>query len=135
MGTGIGLALTKGIIELHHGSIEVYSEPGEGATFSVHLQTGKEHFTPEQISESEEDSPIEGNLLPDFAQNLLSEQETLNSDSYAEKKRDIKLSLWKITNLSGKCSPAYSPHSTKCSPLATEKKDGRKCNRSILILY
>ena len=91
MGTGIGLALTKGIIELHHGSIEVYSEPGEGATFSVHLQTGKEHFTPEQISESEEDSPIEGNLLPDFAQNLLSEQETLNSDSYAEKKRDIKI--------------------------------------------
>lgn len=91
MGTGIGLALTKGIIELHHGSIEVYSEPGEGATFSVHLQTGKEHFTPEQICESEEDSPIEGNLLPDFAQNLLSEQETLNSDSYAEKKRDIKI--------------------------------------------
>ena len=91
MGTGIGLALTKGIIELHHGSIEVYSEPGEGATFSVHLQTGKEHFTPEQICESEEDSPIEGNLLPDFAQNLLGEQETLNSDSYAEKKRDIKI--------------------------------------------
>lgn len=91
MGTGIGLALTKGIIELHHGSIEVYSEPGEGATFSVHLKTGKEHFKPEQISESEEDSPIEGNLLPDFTQNLLSEQETLSSDSYAGKKQDIKI--------------------------------------------
>ena len=91
MGTGIGLALTKGIIELHHGSIEVYSEPGEGATFSVHLKTGKEHFTPEQICESGEDSPIEGNLLPDFAQNLLSEQAALNSDSYAEKKQDIKI--------------------------------------------
>lgn len=91
MGTGIGLALTKGIIELHHGSIEVYSEPGEGATFSVHLKTGKEHFKPEQISEPEEDSPIEGNLLPDFTQNLLSEQETLSSDSYAGKKQDIKI--------------------------------------------
>ena len=91
MGTGIGLALTKGIIELHHGSIEVYSEPGEGATFSVHLKTGKEHFTPEQICESNEDFPIEGNLHQDFVQNLLNEQETLSPDSYAERKQDLKI--------------------------------------------
>lgn len=36
--TGIGLALTKGIIELHHGSIEVSSEQGEGSTFRIHLK-------------------------------------------------------------------------------------------------
>lgn len=135
MGTGIGLALTKGIIELHHGSIEVYSEPGEGATFSVHLKTGKEHFTPEQICESGEDSPIEGNLLPDFAQNLLSEQAALNSDSYAEKKQDIKIVIVEDNESLREMLAGYSPHSTRCSPLATEKKDGRKCNRSILILY
>ena len=40
VGTGIGLSLSKGIVELHHGRIEVSSEPGEGATFCIRLRTG-----------------------------------------------------------------------------------------------
>lgn len=48
-GSGIGLSLTKGIVELHHGSIEVFSKEGEGSTFCIHLKTGNEHFTAEQI--------------------------------------------------------------------------------------
>lgn len=91
VGTGIGLALTKGIIELHHGNIEVYSESGEGATFSVHLQTGKEHFTPEQICEATTDLPIENSILPEIAANLPQEQNILNSDSYADRKQKIKM--------------------------------------------
>lgn len=54
-GTGIGLALTKGIIELHHGSIKVTSEPGKGTTFIVSLQLGNSHFEPEQIGKQTED--------------------------------------------------------------------------------
>lgn len=49
-GTGIGLALTKGIVELHHGTIRVESELGKGSCFSITLRTGNEHFTKEQVS-------------------------------------------------------------------------------------
>ena len=91
VGTGIGLALTKGIIELHHGNIEVYSEPGEETTFSVHLQMGREHFTLEQICEDTADSPIEISILPEIAANLPQEQNILNSDSYADRKQEIKM--------------------------------------------
>jgi PAS domain S-box-containing protein len=36
-GTGIGLHIVKECVELHRGSIEVQSEPGQGATFDVRL--------------------------------------------------------------------------------------------------
>jgi signal transduction histidine kinase len=47
-GSGIGLALTKGIIDLHGGEIKVSSRQGKGATFTICLQTGNRHFAPEQ---------------------------------------------------------------------------------------
>ena len=36
-GTGLGLSLTKNFIELHHGTIEVQSEPGRGSSFTLFL--------------------------------------------------------------------------------------------------
>ena len=53
-GTGIGLALTKGIIDLHHGTISVESELGKGSSFIISLKLGKDHFTQDQISLKEE---------------------------------------------------------------------------------
>lgn len=53
VGTGIGLALTKGIVELHHGTIGVSSELGKGSTFTVRLKLGHAHFADEQLIETE----------------------------------------------------------------------------------
>lgn len=48
-GSGIGLALTKGIVDAHHGTISVQSAPDRGSTFYIHLQTGNKHFTKEEL--------------------------------------------------------------------------------------
>ena len=49
-GSGIGLALSKNIVEAHHGTIEVQSEFGNGSTFYVYLKKGKQHFSKKEIS-------------------------------------------------------------------------------------
>ena len=40
-GTGMGLAVSFGIIRRHEGSIEVDSEPGRGTTFKISLPKGQ----------------------------------------------------------------------------------------------
>lgn len=49
-GTGIGLALSKEIIQLHHGTISAKNNYDKGLTITVTLKTGKEHFKKEEIS-------------------------------------------------------------------------------------
>lgn len=53
-GTGIGLALTKSIIEAHHAQIEVSSSPNVGTSFCIALKKSKQHFKPEQIIDAQE---------------------------------------------------------------------------------
>ncbi len=49
-GTGIGLALTRELIELHKGNISVQSQPGEGSLFTVKLPVYQAAFPQEWLS-------------------------------------------------------------------------------------
>ena len=49
-GTGIGLALTKELIELHKGSISVASKEGEGSEFIILLPTGSQKTGTEEYT-------------------------------------------------------------------------------------
>ena len=50
-GSGIGLAIAKELVELHHGSIDVHSSVGKGTEFIARLPMGKEHLKPGEIVE------------------------------------------------------------------------------------
>ena len=51
-GIGVGLDLTKEIVELHHGEIRVSSVEQKGTTFTVHLPVDKRLFDPDEFGES-----------------------------------------------------------------------------------
>lgn len=48
-GTGIGLALSKGIIEEHHASLEILNNASMDTVFKVKILKGKAHFKEDQL--------------------------------------------------------------------------------------
>ncbi|THU40177.1 response regulator [Niastella caeni] len=56
-GFGIGLFLVKHFTELHYGTISYESEEGQGTTFTLSLQKGKDHFGAEVIISETEAAP------------------------------------------------------------------------------
>lgn len=57
-GSGIGLALTKGLVELHGGEIGVQSSEHQGSVFTVRLPLGRDHLTDDQIAAKTDDEKL-----------------------------------------------------------------------------
>ena len=86
-GTGIGLALSKGIVELHKGRIEVSSNQTSGTTFTIALKLGNAHFTAEQI-ETEEPKEEEAAVIVESK--FMVEQQVLD-DTVKERIKGAKV--------------------------------------------
>lgn len=72
--TGIGLHLTRSLVELHHGTIQVKNNDGGGSSFIIRIPLGKDHLkleeiedTPEKITVPAERMDISSELLTDAA--------------------------------------------------------------------
>ena len=65
-GSGIGLALTRELVELMHGSIEVESAPGKGTVFKLTFPVSEECFSEKEIAGmSNEVVPVYGFIKPE----------------------------------------------------------------------
>ena len=82
-GTGIGLSLTKELVELHKGKIEVESKEGRGTSFTIRFPLGKEHLKHEEIFGAEEEKDEEKEIT-------LSE-ESISESAMNDEKIDIGL--------------------------------------------
>ena len=80
-GTGIGLALTKELVQLHGGGIAVESTEGFGTTFTVTLPLGTAHLRAEQIVDTPEVATGWEKLPGSAFEELLSPEEVSPSDN------------------------------------------------------
>lgn len=68
LGTGIGLALVKSLVLLHHGSIAIYSERNKGTDFVVALPTDASAFNAEDFAVDETSYSQEQHTMPPMRQ-------------------------------------------------------------------
>ncbi len=85
-GTGIGLSIVKDLVELHHGIIEVESDPGIGSSFVVTIPAEKRYYSAHEIDNRESTQPLNSN--PDIYQGI--------SGNISDKTENEKYSLPKI---------------------------------------
>lgn len=63
-GTGIGLSIVKGIVEAHHGQVNVTSQPGHGSSFMITLPQKQENLSAEE-EENQAGNPLPEDIIPE----------------------------------------------------------------------
>ena len=107
-GTGLGLALTKGILDAHHAEIRLESEVNKGSNFEVVLLKGSAHFseTEKIVPESRDNISIQKikDYLPgirhdmetDLRNNVKGNQERKNSILIVEDNEELLQVLYHV---------------------------------------
>lgn len=86
-GTGIGLALSKEIVNLHHGEILVESKPEKGSVFTVELLLNKDHFNPSEVNFYVSDTVTDTKIL------VVNEADTDTENDLDDEKNNLPVIL------------------------------------------
>jgi signal transduction histidine kinase/DNA-binding response OmpR family regulator/ligand-binding sensor domain-containing protein len=87
-GSGIGLSIVYDLVKLHHGEIELESEPGKGTLFSIRIPCSENCYTEAEKRKSSEISSETNLSLETSSNNLI---ESSYSDSEQKKYSRLKL--------------------------------------------
>lgn len=89
-GTGIGLSLSKAIIEMHHGTVWAENAPESGAVFKFVMPIDKNLFSAEEIAESTDNETVLLNVeLPDNAYETDNSSKKQSTILVVEDNRDL----------------------------------------------
>jgi signal transduction histidine kinase/DNA-binding response OmpR family regulator len=109
-GTGIGLSLTRELVNLMHGEIVVKSKVGSGTVFLVTFPAGCEHLKQEEYILKESENQLEGKSLPEGGI-IGSEEERMKSSHVSllvvEDNRDLQEFLLENLSTEFKVRGAY----------------------------
>jgi len=75
LSSGLGLALAKRLIELHHGIITVHSKEGKGSRFKIKLPLGRAHLNDDEIITDISETPHFHRLMDATDEDLIYTEE------------------------------------------------------------
>jgi signal transduction histidine kinase/DNA-binding response OmpR family regulator len=90
-GSGLGLALSKELIQLHKGLISVRSEKWKGTTFEIQLPLGNKHLAKEEISEAEADPAVLYEHEKIYTSDLEPEKPVKNEDNGIQSEKELSV--------------------------------------------
>ncbi|MDA8019937.1 MAG: ATP-binding protein, partial [Thermoanaerobaculia bacterium] len=125
VGTGIGLALSKELVELHGGRLTVDSQMGVGSAFTVSLRRDRDHFQAAQIRA--EPIPGAGAIIPSHS--LFAGQALIVEDELSDRQTSG------ASRLASKDVPESEPvEMPKRLPSPTSSGENGDADRALILL-